>query len=457
MDIMKYQKEDYENYIKKLRKFKEIKWIKNHLYLKSKPNFWTILEYGEENSSRDRSAHETRSSRMLRWLLDANETHNLGNAFAHKLVQHIGGNYDYSPEKNKKISSTAEYKDIDVFYVDHAQKICVAIELKQFAKEGKSRGFKSQLDKYESIVENWIKKQKEPYTPYYIFLTPLKDKPSNDKWLPVGYKEFIAIIDDVTEQYINKSQDRYIVDTKKIVSDFRDDLQRSVDLLEKDNSEIKNALTPEERQLTIDLAKEIEHGTDTKYVEKLNEIDNDPLNKDIILVIKDYLNVQNKAPNSAVRILMRKIHRYLSGGIELDPDLGTEYHWKDTVAPLKKQLIEKYNLQFDRIQLTQRNSQGIYLFHKSGKYKIYFSGDTYGDFPNHNVQLLEEAKPGNILLGVSKHMPINQFKAEDKLIEKDKISFKDGKDIDLKTFMEDHVLVAIKELNDKLIEEILKK
>src|SRR5690625_483889 len=286
MDIMKYKKEDYENYLEKLNKFKEINWIKNHLYLRSKPNFWTVLEYGEGTSSRDRSAHETRSSRMFRWILDSNETHNLGNALAHKLVQQIGGNYDYSPEKNKKISSTAEYKDIDVFYIDHAQKICIAIELKQFAKESKSRGFKSQLDKYETIVENWIKKQKEPYTPYYIFLTPLKEKPSNDKWLPVGYKEFITIIDDVTEQYINKSNDRYIVDTKKIVSDFRDDLQRSVDLLEKDNSEIKNALTPEERQLTIDLAKEIEHGTDTKYVEKLNEIDNDPVYKDIILIIK---------------------------------------------------------------------------------------------------------------------------------------------------------------------------
>lgn len=449
---MAYRKADYENYLAKLTTIKNIPWIKNHLYLKKKPNFWTILEYGEGKSSRDRSAHETRSSRMLRWLIDANETHNLGNIFAQKLIQQLGGNYDYDPHKNKAISATAEYKHIDVFYVDHAQKICIAIEVKQFAKEGKSRGYKSQLDKYDEIVEKWMKKRKEPYTPYYIFLTPLKDKPSNDKWHPLGYKELINMIEEVTKDFLEKSNDTYIADTKKLTSDFKDDLQRSLDFLQKDNSEIKNTLTPKERQLTLNLAKEIEHGVGTNHLEKLTELNNDPEITDLILIIKDYINVQNHTPNAAVRILMRKIHQYLSDGIMLDTDLSTEYKAKDTLAPLKKEIIEKYNLQFDRIQLTQRNSQGIYLYHQNNKHKIYLSGDTYGDFPNHNVQLLEEAKPENIILKVSQHMPMNQFIVKDELIERDKISFKEGDDIDITTLMEEHVLVAVKELNDYLIE-----
>lgn len=127
---MTYCEKDYKEYLEKLEEFKGINWINNHLQLMKKPNFWSILEYGEKSKSNERSAHEIRSSKMLRWLLDANENHNLGNIFAHKLMKLIGEDYALQPLKNKAIKTTSEEKDIDVLYKDLSQNICIVIELK---------------------------------------------------------------------------------------------------------------------------------------------------------------------------------------------------------------------------------------------------------------------------------------------------------------------------------------
>lgn len=133
---MTYQTAQYQAYVTKLQQLKNIGWINNQLQLKKKPNFWSILEYGEQKGLQTRSAHETRSSKMLRWLVDANENHGLGNAVAHNLITLIGGNSTFGPAKNKAIKATAEDMDIDVLYKDFSQNVCLAIEVKQFAKEG---------------------------------------------------------------------------------------------------------------------------------------------------------------------------------------------------------------------------------------------------------------------------------------------------------------------------------
>ena len=86
---MTFQTEDYIEYLEKVNGLKKIDWVQNYLNLKKKPNFWTILEYGEIASANQKSSHEIRYSKMLRWLLDANENHNLGNIFAHELIKKI--------------------------------------------------------------------------------------------------------------------------------------------------------------------------------------------------------------------------------------------------------------------------------------------------------------------------------------------------------------------------------
>lgn len=450
---MTYHVEDYKTYLEKLEDFKKIDWIKNHLQLMKKPNFWTILEYGESKGSQERLAHETRSSRMLRWLVDANETHNLGNIFAHKLVELIGGDYKFQPEKNKAIKSTAEDMDIDVLYKDLSQNMCLAIEVKQFAKEGKTTGFDSQLDKYEALVKERISQLNQDIQPYYIYLTPLKEEPSNKNWHPVSYQELIDIIHQVFAEYLSESDDRYVEDTKKVISDFKDDLQRSIDYLQKDHQYIREALTDKERELTLDLAEEIQHETDSKYLDQLlaqNE-DKDSDIKDLILIIKDYTKaqIQKHSPNDAVRILMRKIYNYLSADKKLDTDFLRVYKVSETISPIKTELIHKYNLDYDKIELTRGKGQGLYLYHKDNKYRIYLSGDVHGHFPNDGIQLLTD--PEKAIVQLSKHVANRQFNVQNELILEDRISYRAGGDIDLETLMEEYVMQAIKELNDSVV------
>ena len=173
---------EYEAYLEKLKEFRELAWVNNYLELKKKPNFWTVIEYGRYNSSKDKSAHETRMSKMIRWMMDPNENHGLGNVFAYKLMKWLDEDYNYCPNINKEIKTIAEYKDIDVFYKDNSQKVCLAIELKQHAKEGETSGGISQLDKYEDIVEKLSGKNN--LKAHYIFLTPLKEEPTNK----IGYQ-----------------------------------------------------------------------------------------------------------------------------------------------------------------------------------------------------------------------------------------------------------------------------
>lgn len=444
---MTYCMKDYENYLEKLKEIKSLGWVESHLHLREKPNFWAILEYGEERGTQDRSAHETRSSRMFRWLLDPNGTHQLGNIFAQKLIQLIGGDYTYQPGKNEAIYVTNEEKHIDVLYKDFSQKIVLAIEVKQYAEEGQSNGV-SQLDRYEEYV-----KQHKGLHSYYVYLTPLKDKPSNSNWLPVGYAEFIKMINEVEAEVLVTSESKYIEDTKKIIADFKEDLQRSIDYLKKDNSYIKEALTYKEKQLTLMLAQEIQHDTDGKHYQQLVDIAQDehlPI-KDLIIIIQDYLFAQNHSPNAEMRILIRKIFNYLSGGKQLDTDLTTTYTVKATHSPIKPELIEKYGLIYDKIELTMGKGQGINIYCKDNEYRVYFSGDTHGAFPNDGIQSIVMAEKKR--LPDAKHVVKGQFKVADHLVLEDKISLKNGADISLNELMEQHILVAIQELSDYIKEQ----
>ena len=445
---MEYTDNDYRSYIGKIKRINKLDWIQHHQRLKSKPNFWAILEYGEERNTRSKSAHETRSSRMIRWLMDPNETHGLGNIFVHKLMQRLGIEYNYSAEKNPLITATAEYMDMDIYYKDLSQSMCIAIELKQYAKEGKSTGYESQLDKYEDLVTQDIEESKPVITPTYIFLTPLKDAPSNDAWYSLGYQEFIDIIDNVYTDKIRDSKVPYIEDTEKIIIDFRDDMQQTLEYLKKDNSFIANSLTEKEKQLTLAIAEDVEHGKQSSHLNRLIEMNTDASLdvKDIIIIMKDYIMVRNSAPNSGVRILMRKLYNYLSSGDDISTDPEVHEKAVTTPTPIKEQLINKYNLSYNKVQLTQRKGQGIFLCHKDKPYKIYLSGDTYGNFPNAGIQLL--TIPENTIADRSKQVITNQFHVDDAIIRENKVYDKDG-EVSLDTLVEQFIMGAVVELDQQ--------
>lgn len=431
---------DYKQYIEKMNSFKQIDWVHNHLQLSAKPNFWSILEYGEGTH---RSAHEIRTSRMIRWLMDPNETHYVGNLFAQKLISLLGGSYQYHGSKNKNIQATAEYENIDVFYRDLSQHVCVAIEVKQYAQESKTSDNQSQLNKYEKIVKAWLKVTDENIQPYYIFLTPLKTAPTNKNWRAVGYADFISLINELIND-LAQINPPYKEDTVKIVTDFKEDLQRTLDFLQKDHQQINEKLSEDEKKLTLKLA----YGETVQELEQalqLNRVEREAF-YDVVLLVQNYLYAQNHAPNKQIGLLVRKIYNYLAEHQQIDTTLLNEPIAKDTLTSINPALVQKYNLAFTHVKLTSGKGQGLFLYSEQKEQRIYLSGDTYGNFPNDGIQLLPWAtgKPESIVR--SRLVKRNDF-IVDELINENKVKDRHGKLVVFDDLMEQHVMKAIQELN----------
>src|SRR5699024_486481 len=158
-------------------------------------------------------------------------------------------------------------------------------------------------------------------------------------------------------------KDTYIEDTKKIIFDFKDDLRRSIDFLERDNFYINRVLTDEEKALTLTLAEEIAHGANADHLDALIEVNRDEhLDVEtLILIVKDYIYVQNHSPNHKIQLLIRKVFNYLSGEKVLGTNKIIGYKRGETLTPIKQDLIDAYDLQFVSVELTGGKGQGMYL------------------------------------------------------------------------------------------------
>lgn len=429
---------DYKHYIEKMNDFKKIDWVCNQLHLAKKPNFWSILEYGE---GVDYSAHEIRTSRMIRWLMDANETHHVGNLFAQKLISFVDKNVKYEALKSKDIHATAEYENIDIFYRDLHQGVCAAIEVKQHAKEGITSNNESQLDKYEKIVKSWIETTNENIQAYYIFLTPQQTEPTNKNWRAVGYEKFIELIGEFIFE-LEHLNPPYKEDTIKIVTDFKEDLQRTLEFQCKNHQKIKEELSDDEKKLTLKLAggelvDEFERELQLAGVDRTEFYE-------IVQLVQKYLYAQNHAPNKEVSLLMRKIYNYFA---QHPIDINQLYKpiKRGMLTDIKPSIIRQYDLAFTKINLTAGKGQGIFLNNDQKEQRIYMSGDTYGNFPNDGIQLLTyEGKEQSIVR--SKLVKRNEFMVDGK-IQANKVKDRNDQLIDFEDFME-QVMKAIQELNE---------
>ncbi|NLJ94153.1 MAG: PD-(D/E)XK nuclease family protein [Clostridiaceae bacterium] len=460
---MTYNSRFYQDYLEKLQGFKQVNWVKNYLDLKSRPNFWTILEYGQIASSRQRSSHEIRYSKMIRWLFDANENHNLGNVFATKLIKRIDNqsNYQLDLAKNKQIKAIAEsLEDIDIFYSDLNQEVCLAIELKQFTTEHESTGFDSQLDKYEEAVKSYINKKGKNIKPFYVYLTPLKEQPTNPNWYAVGYQELIEIITEVNDEYLVNSSDIYAADIIKIITDFKDDLQRSMDVLQKDTSYVTKNFSKEELDFTILLNQEIMGEEETEHMNKLKALagDSETDLEELVFLINEYIYNQDHTPNDGVRLLIRKLYQYLAEEPKVDLNLDRKYRKEERFAKIKPEIIRQYNLNFSKIELTGGKGQGIHLLTEDESRSIYFSGDSKGRFPNTRLQLLAYSdrtdrgkKP---VLTMSDKLSGGLYTADYNLVENDQIYRNLSKDeVEIKSIadlIKNDLFEAIKDLNTHL-------
>lgn len=222
------------------------------------------------------------------------------------------------------------------------------------------------MDKYEDAVKSFITKKGKSITPYYVYLTPLKEQPTNPNWYAVGYQELIEIITEVNEEYLSESTAVYASDIKKIIEDFKDDLQRSIDVLKKDASYIMNNFSKEELDFTVLLDQEIIGEVETAHINSLKAIvgDSEADLEELIFLINEYIYNQDHTPNDGVRLLIRKIYHYLAEAPKVDLNLDLEYKKAERFAKIKPEIIERYNLNVSKIELTGGKGQGIHLLNE---------------------------------------------------------------------------------------------
>lgn len=457
---MIYNKEFQREYLEKVERFTQNSWIKNQLELEKKPNFWTIIEYGKVGIDNKKSSHETRYSKMLRWLLDANENHNLGNIFASKLMKLVDDNenYKHSLEENKLIKATNEALDrIDIFYKDLSQNMCIAVELKQYTDEHESTGFDSQLDKYEVAVEKFIGEKKQDITPHYIYLTPKKEEPSNENWVAVGYKEIIDIIEEIDAEYLSESDDTcYKIDTKKILLDFKYDLQRTIDFVDESTEarSIRDNFSQEEVEFTTLLVNEITREIESDYIKQLKSLDNSIDIEKIIPILFKYIKMQTQehTVNEAAGLLMRKIYNMLAVDSKVSLDVDERYAEKDRTAAIKPYYIEKYDLDVQEVGLTRSKGQGLKLINTIKGRQIYLSSDHSGSFPNDYIHISEDKKAGKPK--VNGEMINKKFQLDYDQVEAGRVMFARGdrknEYISIEDLLDQYIMAEVKNLSDKL-------
>lgn len=453
-------KYDEEKYIDKLRAFYQLDWVQHTINLQKRPNFWSIIEYGQTTKGMKRSAHETRISKMLRWLLDPNENHQLGNVVVKELLRTIGVTNYSATKRNEQVEVLNEYKDIDVFYQDIEQNCCLAIEVKQYAKEGISEEGESQLDRYKQITDEIAKKTRS--MAHYIYLTPLQTPPTNDAWHIVGYEQLIEIIEEVLTHSLPQSSSPYQEDIEKIIRDFKDELQRTVNIADKDNEKwIDAQLSKKEKEYTSLLAFELEQEREKPYFQRLaQKVDDDefPL-KQLIVLTEKCLSFQDKTPNDAVGLLMRYIYNELSDDQQLALDLNVSYSNKERLSNLSRAICQRYGLEPLTIQLTSGKGQGIHFKAKDARYRIYLSGDAKGNFPNDSIHLVRrgDGSPITTLAKEEGDVRINatpiksgQFQVTEESIARGGAYNKEGEFISIEQIMTNYILPALQELNEEV-------
>lgn len=355
------------------------------------PNFWEIIEYGTTIDRAGRSAHETRYSRMIKWLLDPNENHNLKHMFARELIKKAyrleddaaSEIFPDSGYEEQDIICRTEMKNIDIYYNNKTENTQIAIELKQYSEEhNRSKTKDSQLTSYKKFVDKVAKDQENGHksNSYLIFLTPLGEEPSegNDSWQIVDYEDIMEILD----QMIANNHD---LDFIKVVKDFKFDLEKTgcnvnYDLFKKESPDdiidfnkkyekLFKSFNDERREkLILDIKKEsLELGLDSKKV--ITTVD----------ILSTFIQKQDHTPNIFVSQTMQRILE------DFVCKYGTENVPKEEITNNKMYDIKVDGLIFNKIRTTRGKGQGILFYYIVDDKELaftYFSGDYKGIIPN---------------------------------------------------------------------------
>ena len=138
---------------------------------------------------------EIRHSNMLSWLLNANESHGLGDSILRGVMQYAVETFSDSDyvfdillADYHEFEILREWRNIDILAVAESQKIVLCIENKIDAVE-----HNNQLNNYKRIVDDSF----QNYKKMFIFLSP-DGKTSSDpeNWCSMGYQDVLTIIEN---------------------------------------------------------------------------------------------------------------------------------------------------------------------------------------------------------------------------------------------------------------------
>lgn len=370
-----------KNFSKKLVSFSKEPVVKSHLLQFSRPNFWSIIEYGKQS-------YETRYSRMLRWLLDPHENHGLSNLFAQELLNEIGTSVHLLPSKVS--GCQAEKKRIDIFYYNEKSGTTLTIELKvnsQDHNQGSSED--SQLDAYyKRVTEDVIYGNGKNYpNHYFIYLTIDGEEPTTkprtvEHWKNVSYEQLVAVINRVLIKVDN-------LDVMKIIADFKHDLEKYIAINALDMDTISEAFSEEEQAYIRVLGSYLfAETTDTADGEELyrtlqqevfSHMDSTNLEKCLKLLYDKFkIGKQDHTPNQSVQMLMRKLfNHYAENQISEE---AKPVPSEKRLSPL--QVNHRERLPYQAIDITRGKGQGLRFYDADTKeesvYDAYISGDKSG-------------------------------------------------------------------------------
>lgn len=174
--------------------------------------------------------NEIRHSYFLKWLLDPNENHYLGDKFIRALISCLVSSEPDRYSENalsllmmdcSDFIVQRETNDIDLLLLSKSNSVAVIIENKIGSHEHPSTGFESQLLKYKEFAENafgYIK------TKIYIYLSPQGELPSDPLWQALSYLSVVKVI----ENLLKDNQDRLSPEVKMLIQNYIDVLRRDI-------------------------------------------------------------------------------------------------------------------------------------------------------------------------------------------------------------------------------------
>lgn len=180
--------------------------------------------------------HEIRHSSFLSFLLDPNEAHGLDDEFLRKLLLKAVqkspatglSQLEIALSELTDLAIRCEEMRIDILGWSESNKLLFAIENKVGAKEGKD-----QLSRYRGKLEN--DERFKGYRKCLIYLTPCGEEGSDDRWVPISWKDVAEILKAVIDvkqnvlaqdavfvinQYLDLIR-RYIVADEGLISECR--------------------------------------------------------------------------------------------------------------------------------------------------------------------------------------------------------------------------------------------